>query len=299
MSRFSRLAPFAIAAGALAVAPSALGAGVTLTPPSPANGASIQTDQNGVSLPLGASLSAAGCHPDSVAGIFPRVKTETNDGSRPLLIESTPTKGRMYRTTPVTRSTSVRWWIEFSCRANTPTYERLEVRSEVRTLTLLAPDKRPRATGPYRVSLSAKIKEPGKRARSTSGAVRATFTPRCATGPCTATVAFAGIGRTKMVYNPRKRVWTGRITGSKVGKMWQCTRIGRSTTKIRNAYRGNLTIKLRSKTGPGNVRVVGSGTESRRMVGTITGKIIPNAKGKRNGCRTGQVRGSLRATQLS
>ncbi len=291
------LAASAAAVCSLTFAGSALGAAVTLVDPSPATGTQIQTTSKGATIPVGWVTDTTGCRPGTTA--FMRINPTSPD-SEAFLIQnpvSLPLTGTasFSRSTPVKRDAVVTWSVTLRCINEIVGQPSIEVTSEARTFTLVRPDPRPKATGRYRTFLGGKIKNAGRPRSTLTGQTLWSFKPLRKKGPSNARVNIRKVGNVTLKYNARKKLWTGKLTGAKVGKLFFCRRSG-SSAQIRNAVKGALTIKLRAKAN--RTRVVGDQTHALQLVGTLTGKLIPNARGKARGCPGAKVTGTIKAFRL-
>lgn len=291
------LAVGAAAACSLAFTGSALGAGVSLADPSPASGAKVQTTSKGATIPLAWTTDTTGCRPGTTA--FLRINKESPD-SQAFLIQnpiSLPLSGvaTLSRSTPVKKDAVVTWSITLRCINEVLGQPSIEVTSEVRTFTLVRPDPRPKAIGRYRTFLGGKIKNAGRPRSTLTGQTLWSFKPLRAKGPSNVRVNIRKVGNVTLRYNARKRLWTGKLTGAKLGRLFFCRRTG-SSARIRKAVKGSLTIKLRAKAN--RSRVVGDQTHALQLAGTLKGKLIPNARGKARGCPSARVNGTIKAFRL-
>ena len=278
--------------GGLVLSTTAVGAGITLGAPAPEDGAQIQTTSSGVRVPLAWTGDTTGCRP----GTSVRVRIDDQVADPTVALAQTPISlplsgsAELYRSSPVTADTLVTWRVTLSCLSEVIGQPLVEVASETRTFTLLAPDPRPKADGRYNVYLGGRIVE-RSRTSSLSGSTGWTFRPLCAVGPCRARVNIARVGNVVLAYNAKSGLWSGTLTGARAGRAFVCRRIG-SSTRITGAYTGRLTIRLRAKAGV--TRVVGSQTRALQLVGTLAGTITPNAKGRALSCPSGKIRGTLK-----
>lgn len=288
----------AAAACSLVFAAPSLGASITLVDPSPANGATVQATDKGVKAPVAWTAEVSGCRPGSLVTV--RVNKESSVPSEGLIGEPVvfTAPGDFSGTSGFSRSIAPKmafvntWSVSLSCSNEVVGQPRIEVASEARALTVLAPDPRPKASGRYKVFLGGKIKNAGRPRSSLRGSSLWSFKPLCKTGPCKAKVNIRKVGNITLKYNARKKLWTGTIAGRKLGKIFTC-RSSRSPKAVKGAVVGKLNVKLRVKKG--RTRVVGSQTRGTSLVGTITGKLIPNAKGRARGCPSAKVNGTLKA----
>lgn len=283
----------------LAFASPSLGASVTLIDPSPANGATVQSTNAGVKIPVAWTAEATGCRPGSLVTVrVNKTSSEPTEGliGDPIVFSGVP--GDFSGTAGFSRSINPRtsfvntWSVSLSCPNAVVGQPLIEVSSEARALTVLAPDPRPRAVGVYNVFFGGKIKNAGRPRSTLSGSGVWTVRPLCRVGPCRARVNIRKVGNIALRYNAKKKLWTAAITGPKLGKIFTC-RSARNFRGIKGAVVGRLNVKLRVKKG--STRVVGAQTRGTQLVGTLVGTLTPNAKGKRQRCPSAKVNGTIKA----
>ncbi len=248
-------------------------------------------------MPISWAGDTTGCRPGTT--LLVRIDDQVADpamglAQSPVTLPASGT-AELYRLTPVTADTVVTWRMTLSCLAEVPGQPLVEVASETRAFTLLRPDPRPTATGRYNVFLGGRIIQRSRRS-SLSGTSRWVFKPLCSVGPCRARVNISRVGNVTLKYSAPRKTWSGTLAGAKAGRAFVCRRFG-SSTRIRGAYTGKLKIKLRARAG--RTTVVGSQTLALQIVGTLSGKIVPNAKGRARACPSGKVKGTLKGFAVS
>lgn len=288
-------------AGALALpllaAGPAFGAGVIVEDPTPAEGAQLQTTSTGIQIPVDWQLDATGCAPSTPTTpvrFSSRVENLTQPGATVLGFATSEVNAdgpaTLVRSRQVNRDTDVRWTVTITCSdALNPTATISATGG--RTFRLLAPDLRARAKGRYLVTNSGTYIERGKR-KKLRGRDLYTFKPACAVGPCRAKVNIRGVGNVTMKYAARTKRWTGVITGARLNRMFGC-RSAVTSKKIKNAYRGKVTITLTHVRG--RQRVIGTNTRSMRMQGRLRGTLNLTAQGRSARCAKVVLRGNVRA----
>ncbi|MEZ5080343.1 MAG: hypothetical protein R2878_06765 [Thermoleophilia bacterium] len=285
-------------AGSLAFAATGLGSSVTLVDPTPATGTQIQT------APAAARSRLPGLPtpPDAVTAT-PIARVNVTDDRDDVYVlrnpVTTPISGTVSLgvSSPVPATTTVTYSVSLWCINAVSGQPALEVFSETRTATLLAPDTRPRLMGTNRAYISGTLRY---RKRNGAAARASIYTshvlkvkPKCKIGPCTSVGVFSGLGGVLLKYAPAKKMWTGRLSPKQTTRLFTC-RVG--TRKYKNVTTGRLTIKLRQKS-KGYTKVVGNQTRAMQLVGTVSGRITTSARGVSLGCPNGgNMTGSIRVS---
>lgn len=288
-------------AGALALpllaAGPALGASVIIEEPSPTEGSQLQTTGAGIQIPVDWQLDATGCAPSTPTTpvqYASRVENLTKPGAAVLgfaTSDVTPNgPATLVRSRQVNRDTDVRWTVTLTCSDALNPSSTISV-SGGRTFRLLAPDLRARAQGRYLVTNSGSYVERGVK-KKLKGRDLYTFRPTCKAGPCKAKVNIRGVGNITMRYAPRKKRWTGVLTGRKLNKVFGC-RSAVTAKRLTGAYRGRVTITLTHVRG--RQRVIGTRTRSMRMQGRLRGTLNLTAAGRNARCAKVLLRGNVRA----
>ncbi len=259
----------AISAFALALgASNAYGASIALS--GTADGAVIPTKSKSTSVTLRWYADATGCSTNlltavpKISGPIPVVGQAVTgappDGANMLtFINSKP--NRTYS-----------WYVSMDCPGVG------EVRSETRTFTVQGANPLPRLTGKHQVVWG-----------STPQTWR--FAPRCKRGACRTRVKIPGVPWFTLNFNKKKRLYTARITGKKGARAAVCTD-QKTDKQFRNAYKGWFKLTLRVK----STRVDGVHTLAEQLVGRLSGKYTPTARGKRLRCPAFKANDPVRAT---
>ena len=249
----------ALGAGALAMAPAALGASLIAT--SPADGVRVQTTDRGASLNLSWQVDTSGCAETtfSVTRVFSPQIT-----SQPTAPAANPSGSSVLTFPgPVRQATTYSWYASTVCNG-------AELRSARQAFTLLPPRPHARLQGHYQSTV---------RLRGARNGFRWAARPRCPTGTCKTVLNIPGLGNVIMRLNKRKKVYTGRVTGSRAGRTVTCELDG-GRRVVRGVARGRLTVALRVS----DTEIKGAQTFARGLRGRIAGIFTSNAKGARLGC---------------
>ena len=286
-------------AGSLAFAATGLGSSVTLVDPTPATGTQVQTGASGGSFSVAWASDTTGCRD----GYTPLARVNVTDDRDDVYVlrnpVTTPISGTVSLgvSSPVPATTTVTYSVSLWCINAVSGQPALEVFSETRTATLLAPDTRPRLMGTNRAYISGTLRY---RKRNGAAARASIYTshvlkvkPKCKIGPCTSVGVFSGLGGVLLKYAPAKKMWTGLLSPKQTTRLFTC-RVG--TRKYKNVTTGRLTIKLRQKS-KGYTKVVGNQTRAMQLVGTVSGRITTSARGVSLGCPNGgNMTGSIRVS---
>lgn len=249
----------ACAIGVLASTPAAMAASLVVT--GPVDGARVQTTDAGADLNLSWQADTAGCAEPlfSVTRVFdpeiasqPTAQSPDPSGSSVLTFPG-----------PVPRATTYSWYASTICNG-------VELRSDAQSFTLLPPRPHARLQGWYRATV---------RLRGARNGFRWAAKPRCPTGTCRTVLNIPGLGNVVMRLNKRKKLYTGRVTGSRAGRAVTCELNG-GRRVVRGVARGRLDVTLRVS----DTEVIGAQTFARGLRGRLKGTFRRNAKGARLKC---------------
>ena len=261
----------AVAGTALALCLASGASAASIALGGPANGATIPTTGASTGVTLSWSADATGCTTDlltaepKISGPIP-VKGQAITGAPPsganvlTFINSRPRR-------------TYSWYVAMNCPGVG------EIRSETRRFTIQGANPWPRLAGKYQVLWG-----------TTPQTWR--FVPRCKRGACRTRVKIPGVPWFTLSYNRRKRLYTARVAGKKGARAAICTDQN-TDRQFLNAYKGwfRLTMRVRS------TRVRGVHTVADQLVGRLTGKYAPTARGKRLRCPAFRANDPVRATR--
>lgn len=256
-----RIVGGALALAPLVLVPSALGASLTAT--SPGDGVRVQTTDKGATINLAWSGDPTGCAETSfsVTRVFAPAITST-----PTTPSANPSGSSILSFPgPVARNTTYTWYASTICNGT-------ELRSEDQTFTLLAPRPHARLQGRFTSTVGL---------RGTKNGFRWAAKPRCATGTCKTVLNIPGLGNVIMRLNKKKKLYTGRVTGARAGRVVTCER-NEGKEIVRGIAKGRLDVKLRVA----NTEVKGAQRHATVLKGRLVGTFSRNAKGAKLNCPT-------------
>ncbi|MGI9538642.1 MAG: hypothetical protein ACR2N6_00660 [Miltoncostaeaceae bacterium] len=265
------MAALVVGTAILAPAPVAMPATVTLSEPSPRNGAVLPTQPAPYRVPLVWTADTAGCSP-GVARTEVVIRGPRGLETRGTVDGAPPSGGRSFVVSPPRRST-YRWFVQLTCPGLGPVF------SEGRAFTLAGPNSQPRLHGRYRARfLAADTVEIWR------------FRALCRTGACDTVVRRPGARATVLRFDARRRTYRGRFGRVSRPREAVCSiegGRGRVRTIPRTYRAGSADVVVRV----GLTEVDPSGIQRRatRLLGRSSGRYLPNTRGRRLGCRPGGI----------
>lgn len=260
----------------LALAPSALGASVTLTGASPTNGLVVPTQAPPYVVTFQWTADLTGCNAPATGSTAQLVVTAPDGSTLPAdPVTGNPPNGLFTLNATPTAPATYQWYVRAGC----PAAPGGEMRSETRSFTLTGPDPSPRLNGTFRVDVAGSPQT-------------WTFTARCPTGACDVGARRPGSKNFKLTYNPATRSYSGVFPVAAPASERVCTVTRRlkgvivSRRTYRNVYSAETgTVKLSVRTTA--VDAGGTQTLATGLVGTQRARYVANARGTRLGCPSG------------
>lgn len=261
----------------LAAAPAALGASVTLTGASPANGLVMPTQAPPYVVTFQWQTDLTGCNTPTTGATARLVVTAPDGTTLPAdPVTGNPPNGLFTLNATPTAPATYQWYVSATC----PTAAGGEVRSETRSFTLTGPDLTPRLNGAFRVYVAGSPQT-------------WTFTARCATGACDTVARRPGSKNFILAYNAATRTYSGVFPVAAPAAERVCTVTRKlngvvvSRRTYRNVYSAQTgTVKLSVRTtalDATSVQTLATG-----MVGTQRARYVANARGRSLGCPSGK-----------
>jgi hypothetical protein len=244
-------------------------ASVALT--SPPDGATIPTTGKTTSVMISWTADTTGCD-TSLVTAEPKISGPIPVAGQ-AITGSPPSGANMLTFINSRPKRKYSWYVSMQCPGVG------EIRSETRRFTIQGANPEPRLGGAYKVLW-------GRSAQTWK------FTPLCGRGACRTRVKIPGVPSFILTYRAKKGLYTARIGGRKGSRAGICTDT-ETGKRFFNAYRGWFQLSLRVR----STQVSGIHTQASQLVGRMTGRYVPTARGKRLSCPAFRANDPVRASK--